>query len=179
MMDWNVVITVNEGGFRKAFDTLGEFGVVKRSEFLNVLVMKSDNINKMLENIAANSMNHNEYLTFLSRLIPVTETFSFQNHEEFRIRSGKAVLTWLSELGGRTFHVRMHRRGFKGKISSQEEEQFLDYALLENLANRKTPGSITFDDPDAVIAVETVANRAGMSLWTREQMERYPFIRPD
>jgi hypothetical protein len=73
----------------------------------------------------------------------------------------------------------MHRRGFKGKLRSLEEEQFLDDILLEALKKAGTPGHITFENPDAVIAVETIANWAGISLWTRDQLQRYPFIRID
>jgi hypothetical protein len=40
-----------------------------------------------------------------------------------------------------------------------------------------TPGHITFENPDAIIAVETIANWAGLSLWTRWQLKRYPLIR--
>jgi tRNA(Ser,Leu) C12 N-acetylase TAN1 len=177
MVNWNVVVSVNEDGFRKAFDILGEFGEVRRTNFLNVLVMHTDNLQKLLETLNDNLLEDNDYLSFLSRLIPVTETFSFQTPEEFENKSKKAVLRWVPVLRGRAFHVRMRRRGFKGKLSSLSEEQFLDHILLEALDAAGAPGRITFDDPDAIIAVETIANRAGLSLWTREQMHRYPFIK--
>ena len=70
----------------------------------------------------------------------------------------------------------MHRRGFKGRISSQQEERLLDDAILDSLSAAGTPARITFDDPDAVIDVETVGNQAGASLWTREELNRYPFL---
>ena len=73
--------------------------------------------------------------------------------------------------------MRMHRRGFKGRLSSHEKERFLDDILLEALRKAGTPGHITFENPDAIIAVETIMNWAGLSLWTREQLQRYPFIR--
>ena len=41
------------------------------------------------------------------------------------------------------------------------------------------PGQIGFEDPDAVIDIETVGNRAGISLWTREDLQRFEFLRPD
>jgi hypothetical protein len=64
-------------------------------------------------------------------------------------------------------------------MQSPEEERFLDAALLEALAAAGTPGSITFEDPDAIISIETAGNWAGMSLWTREDLERYPFLKLD
>lgn len=176
-MDWNVVVSVNEHGFRKACDILGEVGGIKRSEFLNVLVMQTDDIHNLLEILRDKSMEDIDSLSFLSRLIPVTGTFTFQTPVEFEEKSGTAVLTWVPELAGKAFHVRMHRRGFRGKLSSLKEEQRLDHILLEALNAAGTPGRTIFDDPDAILAVETIANRAGLSLWTREQMKRYPFIR--
>jgi tRNA(Ser,Leu) C12 N-acetylase TAN1 len=47
------------------------------------------------------------------------------------------------------------------------------------LAAAGTPGSISFDDPDAIVAIESVGQRAGVSLWTREDLRRYPFLRLD
>ena len=64
----------------------------------------------------------------------------------------------------------MHRRGFKGKLSTMDEERFLDTYLLEALEMARTPGRITFTDPDAIIALETVGPRAGLALWTREDL---------
>jgi tRNA(Ser,Leu) C12 N-acetylase TAN1 len=74
----------------------------------------------------------------------------------------------------------MHRRGFKGRLSSQEEEHFLDDYILERLASKgKTTAKIDFSGAERVIAIETVGQRAGLSLWTREQIQRYPFLKLD
>ena len=42
-----------------------------------------------------------------------------------------------------------------------------------------TPGRISFEDPDAIIAIETIGQRAGMSFWRRADLQRYPFLRVD
>ena len=60
-----------------------------------------------------------------------------------------------------------------------DEERFLDTYLLEALATAGTPGQIRFSDPDAIIALETIGPRAGLSLWTREELERYPLLHLD
>jgi tRNA(Ser,Leu) C12 N-acetylase TAN1 len=177
MQEWNAVINVNESGFKRAFVVLGEFGHVRKTDFFNVLVIKADDIHQMLETLRNRSMEDPEYLSFLSRLIPVTTAFTFQSPEEFEIKARDVVLTYIPELAGKGFHVRMRRRGFKGKLSGLEEEQFLDKALMESLEKSGHSGHITFENPDAIIAVETVAQWAGMSLWKREDLERYPFIR--
>ena len=89
------------------------------------------------------------------------------------------MLQWLPKLAGKRFYVRLHRRGFKGILSSPQEERFLDDAILEGLQQAGTHGQIGFDDPDVVIDIETVDNRAGVSLWTREDIRRFAFLRPD
>ena len=86
---------------------------------------------------------------------------------------------WLPELGGRKFHVRMHRRGFKGKLSSQHEEQFLDHFALEKLQEAGTAAAIDFDDPDVVIVVETLGEEAGISRWTRQQLREHELLKID
>jgi tRNA(Ser,Leu) C12 N-acetylase TAN1 len=85
----------------------------------------------------------------------------------------------LGELKGKRFHVRMHRRGFKGRLSSQHEEQFLDHHLLERLTQEAAPGGIDFNDPDVIIAVETLGQTAGLSFWTREQHQSFELLRMD
>jgi hypothetical protein len=70
----------------------------------------------------------------------------------------------------------MHRRGLKGRIQRTQEEQLLDRVLLEALRERGTQGRIDFEDPDAVIAVETLGDEAGLSLWKRADLERYPAL---
>ncbi len=177
MLDWNVVVNVNERGFGRAFQVLGEFGDVAKTGFYNVLVMKSNNISVMLETLRGRSLDDPAYLSFLSRLIPVANSFSFQTPEEFEQKAKDIVLARVPELAGKSFHVRMHRRGFKGKISSIEEEKFLDTALLDALEKTGLKGHMTFTDPDAIIAVESVGQRAGISFWSREDLQRYPFIR--
>ncbi len=177
MQQWNVVVTVHD--FKRACDMLDAFGRVQRTDFYNTIVMKVQDVNHMLESLLDRSLKDHEFLKPISRLIPVTSTFTFQSQDEFENKAKEAIVTWVSELAGKGFHVRMHRRGLKGRLSSHEEERMLDDILLEALRKAGTSGHISFEDPDAVIAVETVANWAGLSLRSREQLKRYPFIRID
>lgn len=175
--DWNVVITVREPGFIRACELLERFGPISRTEFFNVLVMKVDDIHRIMETLREQISESPEILSYLARVVPVTHTFNFQTPEEFETKTKEIVLLWIPELAGKGFHVRMHRRGFKGRLSSPEEERFLDRVLLESLEKTKTPGRITFENPDAIVAVETLGQRAGLSLWTSKDLEKYPFLR--
>ena len=73
----------------------------------------------------------------------------------------------------------MHRRGFKGRLSSHQEESYLDHLLMTKLDAQGNPGRVDFDDPDYIIDIETVGQHAGVTLWNREQRLSYPFLRLD
>jgi tRNA(Ser,Leu) C12 N-acetylase TAN1 len=177
MQEWNAVISVREHGFRQAFDVFGAFGEVKRTEFYNILLLRARDVTRMLEMLLERANASPGSLAFLARLIPVTRTFIFNSPEEFETRARGAVLTWAPQLRGKSFSVRVHRRGFRGRLSSPEEERHRATLLLEELEGSGETGRIVFEDPDAVIDVETVGHWAGLSLFTREEKERYPFIR--
>jgi tRNA(Ser,Leu) C12 N-acetylase TAN1 len=179
MQEWNAVISVHEHGFRRAIDVFGDFGEVKRTEFFNVLLLRAEDVNRMLESLRERASKNPESLSFLARLIPVTHSFTFNSADEFEHKAGEIILTWTPHLAGKSFYVRIRRRGFKGKISSPGEERLLDVLLLEALEKAGTPGRVSFQDPDAIIAIETIGTWAGLSLVTREDRERYPFIRLD
>jgi hypothetical protein len=179
MHDWNVVVSLHERKYTQARKLLEQLGSVSRTAYFNVLVMKMADISCLLDTLCQWVAEDPQLLTILARVMPVTQSFTFQTVEEFEAKAREASLNWVPNLGGKSFHIRMHRRGFKGRLSSQNEEGFLDGVLLEALAKTGKPGRITFDDPDAIIALETVDCQAGLSLWTREDLQRYPFLRLD
>ena len=179
MLDWNVVVTVHEGGYNQAKRFLDQLGPVNRTDFFNILVMRTADPHQFLEALRDKSGRDMEGASSLARVMPVVVTFSFQTTEEFDTKARQAVCAWLPTLANKGFHLRMHRRGFKGKLSSMDEERFLDTYLLEALATAGTPGRITFDNPDVIIALETIGPRAGLSGWTREELKRYPLLHLD
>lgn len=179
MQDWNVVISVHQGGFVRACELLEQLGPVSRTDYFNVLVMKVRDVEGLMETLSRWISEDSRILAVLARVIPLTQRFHFQTIEEFGAKAREAVLTWVSDLAGKGFHVRMHRRGLKGRLSSHREERFLSEVLLGALEKDGTPGRIVFEDPDAIVAVETVGNETGMSLWSREALKRYPFLKLD
>ena len=179
MHDWNVVVTVHEEGYNRARRLLGRFGQVDRTDFFNILVMRVADSRLLMEGLREEAGRDPESVASLARVTPVDQTFTFQSPEEFDEKARLAVCAWLPTLAGKGFHLRMHRRGFKGKLSSVEEERFLDTYLLDALETAGTPGRIVFAAPDAIIALETIGPRAGLSLWTREELARYPLLHLD
>lgn len=176
---WNVVVSVREHSYRAARKLLRQYGAIDRTDYYNVLALKVDDVNQFLEALRQAGEANPNALACLARVIPATRTFQFQTVEEFEARAKDAAADFVPQLAGKRFYVRMHRRGFHGALSSQHEEQFLDHFLLESLMQLGSPGQISFADPDAVLAVETISQWAGLSLWTREEQQRYPFLRFD
>jgi tRNA(Ser,Leu) C12 N-acetylase TAN1 len=177
--DWNVVVTVRGDQFDRARHLLAELGAVSRTGLYNVLTVHVSDVPGFVGALDQRIRRHPELAGCLGRVAPVTRTFGFRTAEEFEARARAAALEFAPLSAGKAFHVRFHRRGFKGRLSSPAEERFLDEALLDALRAAGYPGRIAFDDPDAVLDVETVGDRAGLAVWTRDELRRFPFLRPD
>ena len=74
-------------------------------------------------------------------------SFEFQSAEEFEDKAKSIVLEWLPRLAGRSFHVRLHRRGARHALRTPDVERRLDDALLDALQEAGTPGKLSFSDP--------------------------------
>lgn len=179
MQEWNVVVTVQQDGYSKAHRLLHRFGPVSKTDFFNILVMWVDDQKRFLDVLLEESQRDPESVASLARVMPVFECFDFYSPQQFEEYARQAVSAYLGALENKSFHVRMHRRGFKGRLSGMEEEKFLDTFLLEELEKAGKPGRVTFEDPDAIIALETLGTRAGLSLWVREELKRYPLLHLD
>jgi tRNA(Ser,Leu) C12 N-acetylase TAN1 len=174
--DWNVIVTLPEATFREARNLLRRWGVVHRTAYFHVLTLTVDDVETFLVEIAKAIEESPGILNFVSHVIPAQRTFDFDSTEEFEAKARDIAILWAPALTGKSFHVRLHRRGFKGKLSTAKEERFLDETLLDALDALGAPGRITFSDPDAILQIETIDGHAGVSLWRREDLCRYPFL---
>lgn len=179
MKDWNVVVSIYQDGFRRALRALRKIGPVERSPFHNVLVMKADDPAALLDAIEERTKESAALHDSISRVAPATRNFEFESAEEFQNKAKSILLEWSPQLAGRSFHVRFHRRGSAHDLPTPDIEKFLDDAVLEALRQAGAPGGISFSDPDAVIAIDTIVDRAGLGLWSREDLERHRLLRPD
>ena len=158
---------------------LRRYGEVSTTEYFNVLLLTVPDVGQFLQELADYTSNDMTLLNAASRIIPAQRSFDFQTPEEFEDKACKALDELIPRLKGCSFYVRMHRRGFKGRLVSPEEERFLDGYILSRLEEAHSPSRVTFDDPDAIVTVETVGQRAGLACWSREERQRYPFLNLD
>ena len=75
--------------------------------------------------------------------------------------------------------MRLRRRGTKHELRTQETERLFNDAIVEATAKAGLPGKVLFTDPDVVIAIDTIDNRAGLAMWTREELAHFHLLRPD
>jgi tRNA(Ser,Leu) C12 N-acetylase TAN1 len=179
MIDWNVVVSVRTAGYPLARRYLKTLGRVERTDYYNVLVAAVEDVPLFLEALRRDTELQPELRAALARVLPVARVFRFQSVEEFTAAARAAVDAFVPQLAGGAFYVRIHRRGFRGRIVSPTIERQLDQWLLERLAATGATGQVRFTDPDAVVVIETLGQQAGCALVTRAARERYPFLRPE
>lgn len=179
MKDWNVVVSIYQDGFRRALRALKEFGPAERSPYHNVIVMRVDDPIALLEAVERKTEESTALYDAISRLAPAMRTVEFHSAEEFTEKLKPVLLDWALRLGGSSFHVRLHRRGDLHDLRTPDAERLFDDVLVDATAAAGAPGKISFTDPDAVIAIDTVDDRAGVGLWTRDDLAHHRLLRPD
>ena len=175
----NVVVTTQPDEYRRASQLLERFGTVEPTDFFNVLLLTVADIDQFIGDFCDRAASDPRLLQAVSRVMPLHSVFDYDGVEDFEEEARQTALAFAGRLAGMAFHVRMHRRGLRHELSSQAEEKALDALLMAELERRGAPGRITFDDPDAILVIETVGNYAGMSLWNRDDLNRLPFLKTD
>jgi tRNA(Ser,Leu) C12 N-acetylase TAN1 len=173
MEDWNTVATSHRGRFEEGRKLLAEIGPVGATDYPDVLVMRCDDVDRALARLLELLPREGGPLAHVR---PARATFGFRATEEFDELVRRVALAWAPRLLGKRFHVRMHRRGYQQWLSSRQEEQLVGDILLEALDREGEPGSLALDDPDAILAIDTVGGRAGVALWSRDELLRFPFL---
>jgi len=177
--DWNVVISIYQDGFRQALRALKELGPVERSPYHNVLLMKVEDPIALLSAIEQKTEESTALYDAISRVATAMRTVEFHSAEEFEEKLKPILLEWSPRLTGKSLHVRLHRRGGRHDLRTPDSERLFDDVLLDATAASGTPCRISYTDPDAVIAIDTVDDRAGVALWAREDLAHHRLLRPD
>jgi hypothetical protein len=179
MEDWNVIITVFQDGYRRALRALHELGRVERSPYHNVLVMKVDDPAGLLSAVETRTRESPALYDAISRVAPAKRTFDFKTRHELLAGAKLVIGEWASRLAGCRCYVRLHLSGVRQDLQTQEMERRLDREIVEKTTGIGRPASIAFTNPDAIIAFDAIDNRAGLALWTRDELRRYAVLRPD
>jgi hypothetical protein len=179
-MEWNGIAVPGDGCFRDAWRFLEAFAQVGKTNYLNVLAMRFDlPVRELLDEIERVMKDDPGAQGLIARLAPCENVFTFTDPPDFDVRAKEAVLARADSIVGRSFHVRVHRRGFKKDFDRLAREKRLGEALWHEAVARGTPSKIAYDDAEVVVAIETVDGRGGLSVWTRDDLTKYPLLRPD
>jgi tRNA(Ser,Leu) C12 N-acetylase TAN1 len=179
MKDWNLIVTIYQEGFRRALRALEDIGPAERSPYHNVLMMKVDDPMKVLDAVEQMTDERPALYDAIARVAPAMRSFEFQSVDTFKDHATSAILEWLPDLTGRTFHVRLHRRGPKLELRTPDAERFFNDAIIEATTRAGMPARISFADPDVVVVIDTIDDRAGIAIWTRADLARHRLLRPD
>ena len=176
MWDFNVIVTLagSTGRYFQLIRELNRFGEFHKTEFLGVIVGRVAETAAFFQ--AVDEERRQGGLAELGRVVPLDGVFLLRP-ETFTEQLQQAVLPYLEALSGKSFYVRLERRGHKRRIISPEVERGLDAWILAALERAGKSARIDFEHPDAVLVVETVGDRCGIGLLAREQLERFDFVR--
>lgn len=176
--EWNVIVTCRQGGQRPVRRALHPLIHLRRSGFRNVLIGRVADVDALLLGVAAQLERRTRLAGALGKLRLVEHTFTI-DPGCFEQQLGTEATVLIEKLMGRSFHVRVERRGHKGVINTQVTEKALGDSLYAGLQARGYTPTITFSDPDVVVAVEILGEVAGLGVVTREQRQQFSFVRID
>jgi tRNA(Ser,Leu) C12 N-acetylase TAN1 len=175
---WNVVVTARSGFRRKLRRGLAPLLRLRRSAYPNVLTGLHEDPQELLENLNT-LLAEKPYLQVpISRLMTVERTFSV-DPPTFEQQLEAEIEPFIRQVAGKTFYVRLERRGNKGRIHSKNCEVRLGGHIFERLASQGLQPVVRFDDPDVIVVVEVIDDRAGIRLVSREDRARYPLLKTD
>lgn len=179
MWQFNVLVTMaRDGRYGHLLRELSNYGEFHKTGFHGVALGQVDSVEEFFETIR--HMRGEQCIAFqdLARVVPLQQVFTFEI-DDFLAKLCMALRPWIARLAECRFHVRLERRGLKGQIISPDIEQALDAYILDELIDLGHSATIDFDDPDAVVAIETIGDRCGVGLITRALNQRYDFVRVD
>lgn len=176
--EWNFVVTAREGGQRHLRRALRSVIRLRTSGFRNVFLAQVDDVEKALGEVADLLARRPAVNAWLGKILPVERVFP-TNPERFPAQLAEQAAPLLDRLQGRSFHVRVERRGHKGVINTHACEQALGDFLYTALEQRDQHPAVVFQDPDVVVAVEVIGWESGMAVITRDLRERFPFVKID
>lgn len=168
--DWNVLAICTRGETGKALALLGGVGRFRTGGYPQVLIGQvprprgKDDLLAGLEGLAAGG---EACEGILDRLVPVEDAVSFARDDVTETLC-ECFEPLAPRLCGKTFYVRAHLRGMKGRIEHPAVERALGDFLFEYASRAGAPPKVSFKDPDFVVIVEVVGRRVGYAFLTRE-----------
>jgi tRNA(Ser,Leu) C12 N-acetylase TAN1 len=177
--DWNTIVTIYQNGFRRALRALRKIGPTERTHYYNVLAMRADDPMVALDAIERLTEEQPALYDAIARVSPAGFTFEFRSPQDFQNRVKAFLLEHVGKVAGRSFHVRLHHRGSKLELPTPEAERLFGEFIVAATAKSGAAAHVGFTKADVVVVIETLNNRAAISMWNRGDLERHRLLRPD
>ena len=174
---WNLLVTSHEGLREELLGALRPQVRFRRGGFPNVLVATVADPHEFLDVLRDASASSGTVRAALAKALPIDRTVRFPDPSTFLDAITATLSPLCDRLAGKTFFVRLHRRGFRGLIDSTRIEGEIGAWLVETLRTRGHDPHVRFQDPDVIVAIETLRDEAGIALLPRELREKHPFTR--
>lgn len=166
---WNVLAIGARGETGKALALLSEFGRFRTGGYPQVLigcVDRGGNESDLLAGLDALVHDGERCRGVVERIVPVEDAVSFARDDVTETLC-EQLESRAARLCGRTFYVRAHLRGMKGRIEHPAVERALGDFLHELAERSGPPPKVRFADPDFVVVAEVVGRRVGYAFLDR------------
>jgi len=174
---WNILVTSLEGQRESLLSVLRSLARFRRGGFPNVLVATVDDPWTFLGTLRDAYERGPVLRSALGKAIPIERTVRLSDPAAFVDEVAALLEPLAKRLVGRTFFVRVFRRGFRGVIDSTRAEGEIGarlVAMLESAGDRPT---VRFRDADMVVSIESLRDEVGVALLDRELRAMFPFVR--
>ena len=176
MNDWNVLATSVEGARPVLMLGLRRLGVFRGAGYRNVAIGRVADVAAFLEGWRDAMAGDTVLAASVGRVLPIARTFGIDEADPMTSLQA-AVEPLAAEIAGRSFYVRVARRGLQGTLDSSLAERTLGTALWQRIEAAGHTPRVVFDDAEVAVAVETLGERGGIALLDRQVRATFPFVR--
>jgi tRNA(Ser,Leu) C12 N-acetylase TAN1 len=176
MEQWNVLATSFEGYRDVLLRVLKKFGRFGGAGYRNVAIGRVEDVQAFLDALRDAMAAEPRLGAVVAKAVPIERTVRFDPAELFEALT-EAARPFFPRLAGGSFHVRVERRGLKGLLHGAEVERHLGGAAWTALEAEGHTPVVSFKDPDRVLLIETLGERAGLTVVDRTLRQSYDFVR--
>ena len=176
MAEWNVLATSLEGRRDALLLGLRRLGRFRPGGYRNVVIGLVDDLPDFLVRVREALAADGLLPTALAKVMPIEVTTQIEAETAVATLAAAAE-PFLDRLAGGSFFVRLGRRGLKGRLHSPSVEREIGDHVWRTLEARGHVPRVDFADPDAVLVVETIGDRAGLTVVSRALRQEHPFVK--
>jgi tRNA(Ser,Leu) C12 N-acetylase TAN1 len=176
MEQWNVLATSFEGYRELLLRVLKKHGRFGGAGYRNVSVGRVDDVPAFLQALREAMAAEPRLGAVIAKAVPIERVVRF-DPADLSTGLTEAARPLFERLAGGTFHVRLERRGLKGILHAADVERAVGGAAWTALAAAGHTPKVSFADPDRVLLIETLGERAGLAVIDRTMRQTYDFVR--